>query len=169
MAGACLPVIFIIWRIRLEEIKRAYEKKMYLCVNRPRHNFQTNALRFSDHILRTDSSDCLSDATISMGGLETNLTRGRHMVYHVILREGRTPSHEVVELCACYLLELGKMTRVFIGRLSMSARESDVERFLRGYGKVRDISLKRGYGFVVRGDGSSPLSLWSISFVAFCL
>lgn len=42
------------------------------------------------------------------------------------------------------------MTRVFIGRLSMSARESDVERFLRGYGKVRDISLKRGYGFVVR-------------------
>lgn len=43
------------------------------------------------------------------------------------------------------------MTRVFIGRLSMSARESDVERFLRGYGKVRDISLKRGYGFVVRG------------------
>jgi len=33
----------------------------------------------------------------------------------------------------------------------MSARESDVERFLRGYGKVRDISLKRGYGFVVRG------------------
>ena len=32
----------------------------------------------------------------------------------------------------------------------MSARESDVERFLRGYGKVRDISLKRGYGFVVR-------------------
>lgn len=129
---------------------------MYLCVNKPRHNFQTNALRFSDHILRTDSSDSLSDATISMGGLETNLTRGRHMVYHVILREGRTPSHEVVDLCACYLLELGKMTRVFIGRLSMSARESDVERFLRGYGKVRDISLKRGYGFVVRGDGFFP-------------
>ena len=42
------------------------------------------------------------------------------------------------------------MTRVFIGRLSINARESDVERFLRGYGKVRDISLKRGYGFVVR-------------------
>jgi len=38
----------------------------------------------------------------------------------------------------------------------MSARESDVERFLRGYGKVRDISLKRGYGFVVRRDGFFP-------------
>ena len=47
-------------------------------------------------------------------------------------------------------LQLVKMTRVFIGRLAMSARESDVEKFLRGYGKVRDISLKRGYGFVVR-------------------
>lgn len=43
-----------------------------------------------------------------------------------------------------------KMTRVFIGRLAMNARESDVEKFLQGYGKVRDISLKRGYGFVVR-------------------
>lgn len=42
------------------------------------------------------------------------------------------------------------MTRVFIGRLAMNARESDVEKFLHGYGKVRDISLKRGYGFVVR-------------------
>lgn len=44
------------------------------------------------------------------------------------------------------------MTRVFIGRLAMNARESDVERFLRGYGKVRDISLKRGYGFVEFDD-----------------
>lgn len=43
-----------------------------------------------------------------------------------------------------------KMTRVFIGRLAMNARESDVEKFLRGYGKLKDISLKRGYGFVVR-------------------
>ena len=32
----------------------------------------------------------------------------------------------------------------------MNVRESDVERFLQGYGKVRDINLKRGYGFVVR-------------------
>lgn len=37
-----------------------------------------------------------------------------------------------------------------MGRLAMNVRESDVEKFLRGYGKVRDISLKRGYGFVVR-------------------
>ena len=60
------------------------------------------------------------------------------------------------------------MTRVFIGRLSMSARESDVERFLRGYGKVRDISLKRGYGFVVRRyEYCSVLSPCMKSFVVF--
>ena len=41
------------------------------------------------------------------------------------------------------------MTRVFIGRLAMNARESDVENFLKSYGKIRDVSLKRGYGFVV--------------------
>jgi len=40
-------------------------------------------------------------------------------------------------------------TRVFIGRLPHVARESDVERFFKGYGKIREISLKEGYGFVV--------------------
>ncbi len=55
------------------------------------------------------------------------------------------------------------MTRVFIGRLAMNARESDVERFLRGYGKVRDISLKRGYGFVV----SISLEFREVAFVNF--
>lgn len=39
-------------------------------------------------------------------------------------------------------------TRVYIGRLSNSARERDVERFFKGYGKVREIVLKEGYGFV---------------------
>nr|XP_005990828.1 PREDICTED: serine/arginine-rich splicing factor 5-like isoform X2 [Latimeria chalumnae] len=38
--------------------------------------------------------------------------------------------------------------RIFIGRLNPSAREKDVERFFKGYGKVRDIDLKRGFGFV---------------------
>ncbi|XP_039598108.1 serine and arginine rich splicing factor 5b isoform X1 [Polypterus senegalus] len=38
--------------------------------------------------------------------------------------------------------------RVFIGRLNPSAREKDVERFFKGYGRIRDIDLKRGFGFV---------------------
>ena len=50
-----------------------------------------------------------------------------------------------------YTLYLCNMSqsRVFIGRLSLQARERDVESFLRGYGRIRDVSLKRGYGFVV--------------------
>jgi len=42
--------------------------------------------------------------------------------------------------------------RVYIGRLPARARESDVERFFRGYGKVRDIMLKNGFGFVELDD-----------------
>jgi len=42
--------------------------------------------------------------------------------------------------------------RVFIGRLSYRARESDVERFFKGFGKIRDINLKNGYGFVEFDD-----------------
>ncbi|XP_032236011.2 serine-arginine protein 55 isoform X2 [Nematostella vectensis] len=44
------------------------------------------------------------------------------------------------------------MSRIFLGRLPRDVRESDVEKFLRGYGKIRDISLKRGYGFVEFDD-----------------
>ncbi|XP_076463395.1 serine/arginine-rich splicing factor 4-like isoform X2 [Babylonia areolata] len=39
-------------------------------------------------------------------------------------------------------------TRVYIGRLPYQAREKDVERFFRGYGRINDIMLKNGYGFV---------------------
>lgn len=42
--------------------------------------------------------------------------------------------------------------RVYLGRLSHSARESDVERFFKGFGKIREITLKEGYGFVEFGD-----------------
>lgn len=40
-------------------------------------------------------------------------------------------------------------SRVYIGRLPNSARERDVERFFKGYGNVREVILKNGYGFVV--------------------
>ncbi|XP_053330577.1 serine/arginine-rich splicing factor 5-like isoform X2 [Spea bombifrons] len=38
--------------------------------------------------------------------------------------------------------------RVFIGRLSPHARERDVEKFFKGYGRIREINLKNGFGFV---------------------
>ncbi|XP_051955023.1 serine/arginine-rich splicing factor 5-like isoform X2 [Xyrauchen texanus] len=43
-------------------------------------------------------------------------------------------------------------SRIFIGRLNPSAREKDVERFFKGYGRIRDIDLKRGFGFVEFDD-----------------
>ena len=41
------------------------------------------------------------------------------------------------------------MSRIYIGRLSYNAREKDVERFFRGFGRIKDINLKNGFGFVV--------------------
>ena len=49
----------------------------------------------------------------------------------------------------------GKMSRVYLGRLSYQAREKDVERFFRGFGRIRDINLKNGFGFVVGGHFKS--------------
>uniref|UniRef100_A0A667XJI1 Serine and arginine rich splicing factor 6b n=1 Tax=Myripristis murdjan TaxID=586833 RepID=A0A667XJI1_9TELE len=40
------------------------------------------------------------------------------------------------------------MPRVYIGRLSYHVREKDIQRFFSGYGKLMEIDLKNGYGFV---------------------
>lgn len=41
------------------------------------------------------------------------------------------------------------MSRIYLGRIPYNAREKDVERFFRGFGRIRDINLKNGFGFVV--------------------
>ncbi|VDN03402.1 unnamed protein product [Thelazia callipaeda] len=42
--------------------------------------------------------------------------------------------------------------RVYVGRLSYRASERDIEHFFRGYGRIRDIVLKNGFGFVEFDD-----------------
>lgn len=37
--------------------------------------------------------------------------------------------------------------KVYLGNLSYDIRERDIERFLKGYGRIRSISVKEGYGF----------------------
>lgn len=37
-----------------------------------------------------------------------------------------------------------EMSRVYIGRLSYRAREKDVEKFFKGYGKILEVDLKNG-------------------------
>lgn len=39
--------------------------------------------------------------------------------------------------------------RVFLGRLPRDIKEKDVEKFFRGFGRIREINLKNGFGFVV--------------------
>jgi len=53
------------------------------------------------------------------------------------------------------LLQETKMsnTRVYVGGLSHRCRESDLERFFRKYGRLREISIKNGYAFVDFDDG----------------
>jgi arginine/serine-rich splicing factor 4/5/6 len=40
------------------------------------------------------------------------------------------------------------MTRVYIGNIPGDARDRDLERFFKGYGRIREVALKNGYGFV---------------------
>uniref|UniRef100_A0A8D3DI69 RRM domain-containing protein n=2 Tax=Scophthalmus maximus TaxID=52904 RepID=A0A8D3DI69_SCOMX len=40
------------------------------------------------------------------------------------------------------------MPRVYVGKLSYHVREKDMQRFFSGYGKLLEIDLKNGYGFV---------------------
>ncbi|CAI5441624.1 unnamed protein product [Caenorhabditis angaria] len=42
--------------------------------------------------------------------------------------------------------------RIYIGRISSRVSERDVEHFFRGYGQIRDILLKNGFGFVEFDD-----------------
>lgn len=57
--------------------------------------------------------------------------------------------------------------RVFIGHLSPRARERDVEKFFKGYGHIREINLKNGFGFVVSATDSSASS--SVRFLPVSL
>jgi len=41
------------------------------------------------------------------------------------------------------------IARVYVGRLSNFARDRDVERFFKGFGRIKDIMIKNGYCFVV--------------------
>ena len=38
--------------------------------------------------------------------------------------------------------------RVFVGNIPNSSRERDLEKFFKGYGRITDVVVKSGYGFV---------------------
>ncbi|KAH6923901.1 hypothetical protein HPB50_009205 [Hyalomma asiaticum] len=43
-------------------------------------------------------------------------------------------------------------SRVYVGRLNYEVRERDLERFFKGFGRIREISIKNGFGFVEFDD-----------------
>lgn len=61
-------------------------------------------------------------------------------------------------------------TRVYIGGLPYRVKERDIERFFRGYGKLREVLIKNGYGFVVRDPlvCAQVVCVW-LMFVFSCL
>ena len=42
--------------------------------------------------------------------------------------------------------------RVYIGNIPSNCRERDLERFFKGYGRLREVVVKNGYGFVEFDD-----------------
>uniref|UniRef100_A0A1I7SD52 RRM domain-containing protein n=1 Tax=Bursaphelenchus xylophilus TaxID=6326 RepID=A0A1I7SD52_BURXY len=44
------------------------------------------------------------------------------------------------------------MSRVYVGNLPYDARMKDIDKFFRGYGRINDILMKRGYCFVEFDD-----------------
>ena len=43
-------------------------------------------------------------------------------------------------------------TRIYVGGISHRTRERDVEKLFQKYGRIREVTLKNGYGFVEMDD-----------------
>ncbi|PWA14851.1 hypothetical protein CCH79_00020314 [Gambusia affinis] len=73
------------------------------------------------------------------------LTSDRYRKEHLRRPCGRTTNFPQLPHCREKLAyRFGNMSRVYIGRLSYRAREKDVERFFKGYGKILEVDLKNG-------------------------
>jgi len=59
------------------------------------------------------------------------------------------------------------VARVYVGRVPNHARDRDVERFFKGFGRIRDIMVKNGYCFVV-GVQTAILFIFFISSWFVC-
>ena len=44
------------------------------------------------------------------------------------------------------------MSRLFVGNLPLDTREDDVRRVFSSKADIRELTMKNGYAFVVRGD-----------------
>merc|ERR1711988_222683 len=51
-----------------------------------------------------------------------------------------------------FALKMPSGQRVYIGNIPSNCRERDLERFFKGYGRLREVVVKNGYGFVEFDD-----------------
>ncbi|GJQ71332.1 putative nucleic acid binding protein [Trypoxylus dichotomus] len=66
-----------------------------------------------------------------------------------LLTAGKSPQDSgCVNSCSTSMVG----TRVYVGGLPYGTTERDLERFFRGYGRMRDVLIKNGYGFVEFDD-----------------
>lgn len=52
---------------------------------------------------------------------------------------------------------------MYVGGLPYGVREKDLERFFKGYGRIRDVLIKNGYGFCV--STNSVVMFWKVSLL----
>lgn len=70
-------------------------------------------------------------------------------VHRISPRDQLIPSSSAVSLLlSLKIMSRDRAPRVFLGRLPRDIKEKDVERFFRGFGRIREINLKNGFGFV---------------------
>ena len=41
---------------------------------------------------------------------------------------------------------------MYVGNIALDTRDRDLEKFFKGYGRLRDVVIKNGYGFVEFSD-----------------
>ena len=64
---------------------------------------------------------------------------------------------------------MSSYNRVYIGRLPYHSKEKDVERFFRGFGRIKDINLKNGFGFVVSDKDVTYIYIYNLFIITLLL
>ena len=69
-----------------------------------------------------------------------------------VTRGSFTGSALLFQKIEIFALKMPSGQRVYIGNIPSNARERDLERFFKGYGRLREVVVKNGYGFVEFDD-----------------
>jgi len=57
---------------------------------------------------------------------------------------------------------MGSGSRIYIGHLPYGVQEKDVKKFFKGFGRIKEMLLKNGYGFIVSNLECSVYAQYSV-------